>query len=351
MIAGPKKRWSMSKKFISEFNSNDKIDSFFQLRKKNLKLTKKDKPYLELTLADKTGTIEGRLWDDAEQFNSSADTGDIVNIKGVVDKFREEKQIKVDFMAKAEEKDFDRSDMVRIAENMDEVKEKISSYLTGFRDPWIKKLVKSFLDDDHLMEEFSLGVGGKSWHNAYVGGLMEHTYEAMFIVDKMCDLYPEADRELAVFGAFIHDIGKVFELDARKMEYTVLGGLIGHIGIGHKMLVGKISGIEGFPQDTAMKLEHIILSHHGKYEQQSPVLPKTLEATIVYQTDELVSQANAVKEIMLSQSGEGKEWSNFVVIKNRKYYLGGCSQSAAAEKNGISGEKENIEKEIKGSLF
>jgi 3'-5' exoribonuclease len=332
----------MDKQFISELNANDKVDSFFQLRKKNLKLTKKDKPYLELTLADKTGTIEGRLWDDAEKFNFSADTGEIVRIKGIVDKFREEKQIKVDFISKAGEGDFDRSDMVRVAENIEQVKEKIASYLGGIKDGWIKKLAESFWGDETLMREFFQGVGGKSWHNAYVGGLMEHTYEVMRIVDKVCELYPEADRDLAVFGAFIHDMGKVFELDARKMEYTVPGGLIGHIGIGHKMLIEKISGIDGFPPDTAMKLEHILLSHHGEYEQQSPVLPKTLEATIVYQTDELVSQANAVKEIILSQSAEGRDWSNFVVIKNRKYYLGGCSSEE---------KKKTKEEAISDSLF
>ncbi|MFA6636870.1 MAG: HD domain-containing protein [Candidatus Omnitrophota bacterium] len=340
----------MGKKFISEFKTNDKIDSFFQLRKKNLKLTKKDTPYLELTLADKTGTIEGRVWIGAEDMNSSADTGDIVRVKGTVDKFREENQIKIDLMKKAEEGDFDRSDMVRVAENISEVKEKIKIYLEQIEDPWIKKLAGIFWGDAKLVEKFSHGVGGKSWHNAYVGGLMEHTYEVMCIVDKMCGLYPEADRSLAVFGAFIHDIGKVFELDADKMEYTVLGGLIGHIGIGHKMLVEKISEIENFPPDISMKLEHIILSHHGEYEQQSPVLPKTLEATIVYQVDELVSQANAVKEIIASQSCEGRVWSNFVVIKNRKYYLEGSSPKTEPEcadtKEDVSGEEKSGEEFI-----
>lgn len=341
----------MPKKFISEFNTNEKIDSFFQVRKKNLKLTKKDKPYLELTLADKTGTIEGRLWDDAEKFNSACDTGDIVNIKGVVDKFREEKQIKVDSIEKARDNEFDRADMVRVAENTSEVKEKIGLYLERLSDTWIKQLAEAFIKDTVLMEAFSLGLGGKSWHNAYIGGLMEHTYEVMCIVDKMCDLYPQADRDISIFGAFIHDIGKVFELDASKMEYTVYGGLIGHIGIGHKILVEKISAIEAFPPDIAMKLEHIMLSHHGEYEQQSPVLPKTLEATIVYQTDELVSQANAVKEIILSQSAEGRDWSNFVVIKNRKYYLGGTGRVSSDENNIKPSKQEKEPKDPEEFLF
>nr|HPN73245.1 OB-fold nucleic acid binding domain-containing protein [Candidatus Omnitrophota bacterium] len=245
----------MVKKFVSELDSGEKLDSFFLLRKKNLKLTKKDKPYLELTLADKTGTIECRVWDDAEKFNGAADTGDVVRVRGVVEKFREEKQVKAEFMAKAVPGEFQASDMVRVAEDIAGIKKKIGDYLNGLNDPWIKKLAENFWNDKAFMEIFERGVGGKSWHNAYVGGLVEHTYEVMYVVDKMCDLYPEADRDVALFGAFIHDIGKVFELDPDKMEYTVPGGLIGHIGIGHKLLVGKISEVGSFPEATAMRLE------------------------------------------------------------------------------------------------
>ena len=316
------RRRDMEKKFISDLKEREKLETVFLLGKKNLKLTKTDKPYLEMTLSDKTGKIEARLWDDAEKFNKAADTGDVVRIKGTVEKFREEKQIKVDLMEKAAEGTFEYGDMVRVAENRDRIYADVLGYLEGIKDPWIKALAGVFVSDESLMSAFFGGIGAKSWHNAYVGGLMEHTYEVMRVVEGVCDLYPEADRDIAVFGAFIHDIGKVFELDPKKMEYTVAGGLLGHIGMGHKLLVDKISCVPDFPDSLSMLLEHVVLAHHGEYEQQSPVLPKTLEATIVYQTDELVSQANAVKEIIKAQSAEGREWSNFVNIKNRKYFLG-----------------------------
>ena len=311
----------MTKQFVSELKDKDKLDSVFLLSKKNLKLTKNDKPYLEMTLSDKSGKIEARLWDGADKFNDSADTGDVVRVKGTVEKFRDEKQVKVDFMEKAGEKTFEQGDMVRVAENRDKIYKDIRGRLDKITDPWVKALSESFTSDDILMSAFFEGIGAKSWHNAYIGGLMEHTYEVMCIIDRVCDFYREADRDVAIMGAFIHDIGKVFELDPKKMEYTAEGGLIGHIGIGHKMLVEKIKNVTDFPDELSMRMEHIILSHHGEYEQQSPVLPKTLEATIVYQADELVSQANAVKEIIVAQSAEGKDWSNFVNIKNRKYFV------------------------------
>jgi 3'-5' exoribonuclease len=211
--------------------------------------------------------------------------------------------------------------MVRVAENREEIHKKTVALLEGIKNKYLKELAGSFIADEKLMLAFKDGLGAKSWHNAYIGGLMEHTYEVMCVVDKVCDFYPEAHRELAVFGAFIHDIGKVHELDVKKMEYTTEGGLIGHIAIGHKILMQKISGLEDFPEDLAVRLEHVILSHHGEYEQQSPVLPKTLEATIIYHADDLVSQANAVKEIQRGQAEEGKLWSSFVGIKNRKYFI------------------------------
>jgi len=333
----------MDKKFISEFKVNERIDSFFVLRKKNLKLTKHDKPYLEMTFADKTGKIEGRLWDNAEKLNEAAETGDIVHVLGTVDKFREERQLKVDSFSRADERDFLYEDMVRVVEDRGKVYDDILSCLEKIKNPWIRSLVKCFTEDDRLMSMFKDGVGGKSWHNAYIGGLLEHTYEVVCVVDRMCELYPEANRDIAIFGAFIHDIGKVSELDAKKMEYTVEGGLLGHIAIGLKILMRKIDSIPGFPKDLSLRLEHVILSHHGKYEQQSPVLPKTLEATIVYQTDELVSQANAIKEIQLSQMEEGRVWSNFVAIKGRKYYIKDEKEEEwnGATARGAGDEREN----------
>ena len=311
----------MARQFVNELNVNQKIEMCFMLSKKEMKRTKHDKPYLQITLSDKSGKVEGRLWDDAERFNAMAETGDVVLINGSVEKFREEKQIKIESLRKASDDEFDHGDMVRVVENRDEIFAKVAGLLGSAKNDWIKKLVNAYISDDGLMSEFTLGAGAKSWHNAYIGGLLEHTFEVMTIVDSVCSLYPDADRDVAIIGAFLHDMGKVLELDARRLEYTIQGGLIGHIAIGYKMLSQKISTIENFPEELSQRLEHIILSHHGEYDQQSPVLPKTLEATIVYQTDELVSQANAVKEILNAQKGDGKIWSNYVGIKNRKYFV------------------------------
>jgi 3'-5' exoribonuclease len=340
----------MKKIFIADLKVNDQVDSVFRLGKKNLKLTKYDKPYLEMSLLDKSGKIEGRLWDNAEEYGAKVTTGDIVRVIGSVDEYRQEKQLKVDVIEKADDRSYSYEDMVRVAEDREELFNKVMLMLGTVKNTWISSLVRKFTADLDFLKRFKDGVGGKSWHNAYIGGLMEHTYEVMYISDRMCRLYPEADRDVAIMGAFIHDIGKVYELDNKKMEYTSQGGLIGHIAIGHKMLIKKLSEVKDFPQDLAMRLEHIILSHHGEYEQQSPVLPKTLEATIVYQVDELVSQANAVKELFLAQKDEGRIWSNYVSIKSRKYYIKDATEEPWAERkisaSGAKEEKTEVSEDI-----
>jgi len=309
------------KKFIKEFKIAEPVESVYFLKKKELARTQAGKPYLKLTVSDKSGRIEAKMWENAEQADETVATGEAVFVRGSVETYRGELQLRVDEIRLAQEGEYKFEDLVRTVENADEIFRKIKSILEKISDRHLAALAKSFLDDAGLMAKFKRSPGAQNWHNAYIGGLMEHTYEVMHICGEACVLYPEANKDIVIMGAFAHDIGKTAELDINTFEYTVEGGLIGHLTLGFEILSKKIAEIDKFPKDLATALEHIILSHHGEYEQQSPVLPKTLEATIVYHSDELVSQANAVKELIQSQSGANKTWSGFVTIKNRKYLL------------------------------
>lgn len=323
----------MKEIYISDIRNGDRVDSYFMIRRKTRRLTKSDKPYLSIEFADRTGSMEGRVWNNAEEVNAKIQTGDIVTVTGTVEEFRGKKQLKVESINSLGKDEYSFEDFVRVLERREEVLEDVKKMLNKTKNKWVSRLAEEFLSDTDFMKKLLDGVGAKRWHNAYIGGLIEHTLEVMVISDKMCDLYPEADRDVTVLGAFMHDMGKICELDPSKMEYTVEGGLVGHIAIGLKILMQKISVIKDFPKDLSMRLEHVILSHHGEYEQQSPVLPKTLEATIVYHSDDLVSQANAIKEIVASQREEGKDWSDFVSIKNRKYFIRCCDTEAWREKS------------------
>jgi 3'-5' exoribonuclease len=310
------------KQFISDLREGERVNSPFLLKKKELGKTKNDKPYLRLAFADKTGLIEGRLWDMAEVIDTRIKTGQAVVVKGVVDLWRSNTQIKVDDVFPASDDEFEKADLVRCVADIEKIFEDLKNILRRhLSNKWIILLVKSFLEDEALIERLKKAPGARSWHNAYIGGLLEHTYEVMMVIERMFELYPEINKDVALLGAFWHDIGKMDELDAETFEYTNSGGLIGHIAMGYELLHKRMSAIPDFPEDLALHLKHLILAHHGEYEQQSPVLPKTLEAIIVYHADNLVSQANAVREIMFANAANDTDWSNFISIKNRKFFL------------------------------
>lgn len=311
----------MARHYIKDLKKEMKVEGVFLLKKKELAKTTAGKPFLKLSFADKTGSIEGKVWDDAEAVNAAVETGTAVRVKGSVDAWKDNLQVKVDAIRPAAAEEYAAADLMRTVENRDELLAAVKGYFSRVSSKWVALLAAHFFNDAPFMEKFYSSPAASSWHNAYIGGLLEHTHEVMVIVDRTCDLYPEANRDIAVIGAFLHDIGKVVELDPATFENTVAGGLIGHLPLGFEMLSAAIAAIDGFPPDLATQLKHIILSHHGEYEQQSPILPKTLEATIIYHADNLVSQANAVREIILAQAPSGREWSNFVTIKNRKYFL------------------------------
>jgi len=310
-----------TRKPIKDLKVGENIETVYLLRKKEMQKTKDNKPYLMLVFSDRTGMIEARMWDNAEDANSKVDAGSPVLVKGTVNSWKDNIQLKIDQISAVPAGEFKMDDLIRSVENIDEIFGSVKNYISEISNKWLKLLADQFLDDEQFMDRFKKAAGAKNWHNAYKGGLLEHTNEVMFIVDKVCGLYPQADRDLCLLGAFLHDIGKVLEIDSNTLEYTLEGGLIGHLPLGFEMVSDKINHMDGFPKDLASYVQHIILSHHGEYQQQSPVLPKTLEATIIYHADELVSQANAVKEIIQSQSDNIREWSNFVSIKNRKYLL------------------------------
>ena len=316
------KKAYIEKKFCNDLKAGEHLFTSFLLKKKEKDVTKQGKPYLKLEVADKTGSFEGRMWDNAEEADRRIDTGMPVMVTAQVTEYRGSMQLKVDDIYPAQDGEYKQGDLIRCVENIDDLFEKVKDCLRrNTSSKWMILLIKTFLADEELMQSFKHAPGARSWHNAYVGGLMEHSYEVMVIVEKMCELYPEANKDIAIFGAFLHDVGKIFELDPQSFEYTHKGGLIGHVGLGFELLSEKIRGIEDFPADLALNLKHVILSHHGEYEQQSPVLPKTLESIIVYHSDDLVSQANAVREIMTAQSYGERDWSNFITIKNRKFFL------------------------------
>ncbi|MGE5437177.1 MAG: HD domain-containing protein, partial [Syntrophothermus sp.] len=170
-------------------------------------------------------------------------------------------------------------------------------------------------------DKFSNMPAGKAWHHSYIHGLLEHTLEIIKICDLLADFHPEVNRDILIAGAMLHDYGKIEELSFDNMfEYTDKGKLLGHIVISAMKIDSIIKTIPDFPDELKNCILHLILSHQGKLEFASPVVPKTLEAIILYHADELSAKTNAYKNALELEKNENSKWTKFIRLAETDLY-------------------------------
>ncbi len=316
-------------KKIREFKPGDRIIGFFIVRKKELKTKKDQTLYILLELGDQSGRISCTLWDNVKSLYDTINVGDMVKVKGTVIVYNDSQQISLEKIRKARpedevtEKDFLRRGNIEIETFKNRLKEIIDSV----KNSSLKSLLQYFFNDPEWLDRFAEAPGGKLWHHAYIGGLMEHTVAVVGICENVAQFYPSVDRDLLITGAILHDIGKIdeYRYDQGFIDYSDEGRLWGHISIGFqqvKAVIEKIENREGFPEELKKVLLHMILSHQGKLEQGSPVLPMTLEAMILYYADELDSKTNALLHIIERDNESGRHWSKYVPLLERFIYMG-----------------------------
>jgi 3'-5' exoribonuclease len=193
---------------------------------------------------------------------------------------------------------------------------------------FLKKLLKQIFNDD-TFEKFCTVPAGKAWHHAYIHGLIEHTLEIIKICELMCEFHPDLNKDLLVAGAMLHDLGKIEELSYDSaFEYTDKGKLIGHIVIASNLVRDEVKKISGFPQELENNLIHLILSHQGKLEHASPVVPKTAEAIALYQADELSAKVNAYKNVIDTEIRAGSNWTRYIQLAETDLYKSNLSNSS-----------------------
>ncbi|MFH1941919.1 MAG: HD domain-containing protein [bacterium] len=319
-----------------ELKPGEKVTSFFVVRKKELKTKADGTPYLLLGLGDDTGRITATLWDDAKSVYETIGVGDIVKVRGTVMTYRDALQLSVEKIRKSEPSDHvDAKNFIPQGEiDRDALMIRVNETIASIQSPPLKRLLQHVFVDSQWIERFNEAPGGKLWHHAYIGGLLEHTLAVVQICETMARLYPKADRDLLITGALLHDIGKIeeYRYDQGFIEYTDEGRLWGHISIGAQRIRTTIEEIEktedAFPQELKKQILHLILSHQGKLEHGSPVLPATLEAIILYYADEMDSKANAVQHIVERDSEPGRRWSQYINLLERFIYLknSGCAE-------------------------
>jgi 3'-5' exoribonuclease len=309
--------------FVKDLKPGNEVTEFFVLRKKDVKEYDGQK-FLKLELGDKTGRIEGVMWDFPERIWDQTQVGEIVKIKGWVTTYKDTPQIKVEKLREAQEGEIDLSDFLPTSErDSDSLWQEFKKMVSTIQNPHLRKLSELLIEDSSIAEKLKVTPGGKLWHHAYVGGLLEHTLRVVQICEMAAGIYELVNRDLLICGALLHDIGKIQTYSAKGFfDYTDGGRLVGHIVSGNEIINRKIDAIEDFPENLALQLKHLILSHQGQLEFASPVVPQTMEAIILHYADEMDAKANAFAHIIKTQKSKGRKWSDWVHLINRYIYLG-----------------------------
>ncbi len=329
----------LSQSEIITLNKGDFIDHFLIVKKCELRTSKTNKQYLALELADKSLSVNSNMFESFEEIYSRIKAGDIVKVKGVIEDYQGSPQIKVKSIRPAKfEDDVTMMDfMAKSKRDLKEMRKEFFDRVDKISNSKLNTLMRIIFNDDNF-EKFSIAPAGKSWHHSYIHGLLEHTLEIIKICDLMCDFHSEINRDLLICGAMLHDFGKVEELSFETgFEYTDKGKLIGHIVISALLVDEKINEIKDFPDDLKNCLIHLILSHQGKLEYASPVVPKTLEAIALYQADELSAKVNAYKNAIATEIKSDSKWTKFISLVSTDLFS-----------HGINSETE---KQINKSLF
>ena len=310
--------------FVTDIEAGNKINGMFLVTEKNLAVSQKGSPYLNLRLRDKTGEIDGRVWENAIQFNKSFQKGDIIALRSRAVNYRNVMQLSISHIEKVDDSAIEPADYSPASSfNTDDMFEKLMVFVEGIKSPPLQELLNAIFHDEQILTAFKRAPAAKGLHHCYIGGLLEHTLSVTQLLDMAAQHYRNVNRDLLITGGILHDIGKIYELSFAKMiDYTDKGRLVGHIVIGVELVDQKIAALNDFPEQLALELRHILLSHHGVLEFGSPKRPKTLEAQIVNMIDDLDAKINAFQGFIDSSNDDESHWTPYHRLFERFIYKG-----------------------------
>ena len=312
-----KKRIERKKKFmklIGNMTDGMHISDVYLCKAKTVALTKNGKEYANVTLQDKSGQIEAKIWDLGSPAIHEFSAMDYVQVDGTVTVFNGANQLNVHRIRVALPDEYVAADYFPVSDrDPEEMKKEIRTYVAGVKDEYIKALLKSFFDNEKFMKMFMEHSAAKSVHHSTIGGLAEHTLSVTAMCDRAAEHYPYLNRDLLIAGALLHDVGKVRELSVFPAnDYTDEGQLLGHITIGAQMVSDVIAKIGGFPRPMRNQIIHLILSHHGEYEFGSPKKPALMEAFVLSFMDNMDAKLETIKELTESKAPVNEDgWYGF----------------------------------------
>jgi 3'-5' exoribonuclease len=331
------------RQYAGSLREHQEVSDLFQVLQKSLATGRTNKPYLRVTLGDRTGQVEARVWDGAAELEGRFAKGDIVRAQGRVTSYQGVLQLNVerlDPLPACDEGEICWTEFLPASTRPpEEMWAELRELLAEVRNPFLGDLLASFAADPDFRQAFLTCPAAKAMHHVYVGGLLEHTLGVVRLARTVGALYP-VNRDLLVTGSFLHDVGKVKELTYRTgFDYTDEGRFLGHIVMGARMVRERAEAIPGFPPALLLHLEHLLLSHHGEYEWGSPKRPKTLEALVLHALDDLDAKLCGAREWMARAEGTEGDWTGYWKALGRYHYRPPLSGEAFGEEP-FSGEPE-----------
>ncbi len=313
---------TMKEIYLKNIRQGDKVADSFLVIEKNMAFSQKGSPYLTVKLKDRTGEIESKVWENAVELDKIFKKGDIIFIEGRAASYKNSVQISISTIRKISREDIDPADYLpAVKTDVGEMFSALLGHIENVNDKFLKDLLNAFFQDRETASLFQRAPAAKGFHHIYLGGLLEHTLSVVRLLEKVSAHYPALDKDMLITGGILHDIGKIYEFSYNSLiDYSDEGRLIGHIVMGVEMINKKIAGINNFPQQLALELRHIILSHHGEFEFGSPKRPKTLEALVVHYIDDLDAKFNAFQTFMNNASDNDSGWTVYNRFLERFLY-------------------------------
>jgi len=318
----------MKSLYAADIRENQLVDAMFLVASKNQGVTKGGSSYLTLKLLDRSGEIEARVWERADDLARGFDKNDFVRVRGQATLFQGKIQIRVQDVIRVDETKVATEDFLpKSANDPETMLAELQTILRGIKNPHLLALAETCFADNELMNLLKQAPGAKTIHHPYLSGLLEHTLSLLKLILKVVENYPGVDVDLLLIGGFLHDIGKVYEFSFdRSFDYTDAGQLLGHLVMEVELVSKKIDTIPDFPTELALLVKHMLVSHHGAYEFGSPKLPQTLEAVILHSLDDLDGKIQAIQN--MAEKEPGSKWTAFHRAYGRSFFRKPPDESA-----------------------
>lgn len=290
----------MKSPYIREIQPNHVFTTTFLVHAKEVREKKTGEPYLSLLLADRTGEVDAKMWDNVAEVKDSFDRDDFVKVKGLVQVYHNRRQLTIHKMRRVTDSEIDLADYFPAsARDRDEMWAELRAIVRDIGNPHLKALLELVLDDPEVSLRYRLAPAAKQVHHAWLGGLIEHVLSVCHLCRVTAAHYRGVDPDLLLTGAILHDVGKIHELSyERGFGYTAEGQLLGHMVIALRLISGKLRDLPDFPRELRNLVEHMIVSHHGQLEFGSPKLPQFPEALLLHYLDDLDSKMECMRHLI-----------------------------------------------------